>query len=85
MSPHAISPKSVSHHHHILDFLYNQLIMFEFTSIRQRNLVSFQKQLDHFFNVLSTHNKQCNEDDYNLVLQRYILLTVFIRNKHHGK
>ena len=85
MSPHAVSPKSVSHHHHILDFLYNQLFMFEFNSIRQRNLVSFQKQLDHFFNVLSSHNKQCNEDDYNLVLQRYILLTVFIRNKHHGK
>ena len=85
MSPHAISPKSQSQHHHILDFLYSQLFLFEFNSIRHSNLESFQKQLDHFFNVLSSHNKHCHQDDFNILLQRYILLTLFIRNKHHGK
>ena len=85
MDPHAISQKNVSQHCHILDFLYNQMFMFEFNTIRHSNLVSFQKQLDHFFSILSAHNQYYSQDDYNLLLQRYILLTVFIRNKHHGK
>ena len=85
MDSQSISQKSYSHHHRILDFLYNQLFMFEFNTIRDGNLQSFQKQLTHFFNVLSSVNQHSNQDDFNTLLQRYILLTVFIRNKHHGK
>lgn len=75
-----------SHQRHILDFLYNQLYLFDFNTIRIGNLDSFNTDLTHFFNILSSQfNNLSYKDDYDILLHRFICLTVFIRNKHHGK
>ena len=75
-----------SRQRHILDFLYNQLFIFEFNTIRQSNIQSFHTELTHFFNILSSQlNKPSTQEDYDILLQRFICLSVFIRNKQDGK
>ena len=88
MGGQTISPQSIHTKKVVLDFLYKQLYFFEFNIVRHQNVRSFEDKLEHFFNILTSQNKYTSDidnSDFILLLQRYIHLTVFIRNKHHGK